>query len=94
MQGGHAVGERVDTHEPGLDLRCQIVGERLHSRDEIACDAHVEEQVERDCQRIDVEHRQEQPVGHPAVVEINKVERRHVGHQHVSRHVEVGREER
>ncbi len=56
----------------------------------VAGHSNIEEEVEWDCQSVDEEHRQEDAVSHPAVVEVDEVERCGVGHQHVACDIVVG----
>ncbi len=89
MQGGHAVGERVDTPKPIGDFGCQCVRQRFHFRDGVPRDADVEKQVEGHGENVHPSDGKGHTVSEPSVVKISKIEDRHIANEHETSDVEM-----
>ena len=90
VEGGHAVGERVNPTKPVGDFRREGVSKRFHFGDGIARHSNVEEEVKRYGENVDPSDGEGDSVSEPTVIEIGKIKHGNIANEHETCHVEMG----
>ena len=89
VQRRHAVRERINSSEPIFDFRVQCVSDGIHVLDVEARNSNVEEQIERNGEKIDPCNAQCDSIRHPAIIEVGHIEDGSIGDEHESCNVEM-----